>query len=129
MDDNIPKPMLNSPIETGITVGEEFEKDKIGRLDRLRAAMDNKPAEFLEQEMERLEKWKQAAIARFSELTGLEFDQDGKCITPGKVRMDGAFKQKWAQVVEEFSAQKDPQKAEQLFGEAGRLLRGAAEKP
>lgn len=108
------------------------QKNVIARMDGVHDAhseVNRMLAEPPEQELERLAKWKQGLMARFNELTGLEFDQDGKCVTPGKVRMDDEFKEKWAQAVEEFSAQKDPQKAEQLFGEAGRLLRGAAEKP
>jgi hypothetical protein len=42
MDDDKPVPMLSSPIETGITAGEEFEQNKLGRLDRLRAEMNIK---------------------------------------------------------------------------------------
>lgn len=123
MDDS---PMLNTPAETGMTAGEEFEKNKIRRLDRLRADMHNTPAGPPEQEMERIEKFKKDAIARFSELTGLSFDADGRCTTPGKIRMEGEFKERWKQLCAELAAQNDPQRAEQLFGEAGKMLRGAA---
>jgi hypothetical protein len=131
MDDQ-PKPMLNSPVVREGTAGEEFASNVLGRLDGARAARESFKEELIgacQADPADIEKWKQGVITRFSELIGLEFDQDGKCITPGKVRMDGEFKEKWAQVVEEFSAQKDSHRAEQLFGEAGRLLRGAAEKP
>jgi hypothetical protein len=132
MDDNKPVPMLNSPIETGVSAGEVFAQTVLGRMDRAHALFIDKShtlAEPPEQARERVERFKQEVIARVSELTGLEFDSDGKCITPGQVRMEGAFKEEWAQVCQEFAAQKDPQRAEQLFGEAGRLLRGAVETP
>jgi hypothetical protein len=129
-DDSVP--MLNKPIESPSETVEQFAKNVLGRMDRAHASFVDKShtlAEPPEQARERVERFKQEVIARVSELTGLEFDADGKCITPGKVRMEGDFKEKWAQMVNEFAAQTDPQRAEQLFGEAGRLLRGAVETP
>jgi hypothetical protein len=57
----------------------------------------------------------------------LSFDQDGRCTNPEKFKMDAAFKEKWAQVCQEFGTVEDPQKGQQLLQEAGRMLRGAAE--
>jgi hypothetical protein len=126
MDD---KPMLNSPIETGVGAGEDFEKDKIGRLDRLRAEMNIKGmAEPPEVELERIEQFKRGVIGRISEITGLSFDVDGRCTNPEKFRMNADFKEKWAQVCQEFGTE-DPQKGEQLLRQAGSLLRGAAGAP
>jgi hypothetical protein len=126
------RPMLNSPVESPSVAAEDLVKQVVARLDNVHEAhvkAQAMMAEPPEREAERLAKWKQGVMARFSELTGLEFNQDGKCITPGKVRMEGAFKARWKQMVEEFAAQKDPQKAEQLFGEAGKMLRRAIETP
>jgi hypothetical protein len=126
MDD---KPMLNSPIETGVDAGEEFTQSKIGRLDRLRAEMNVKGMAALpEAELERIEQFKRGVIGRISELTGLTFDADGRCTNPEKFRMDAEFKEKWAQVCQEFGTE-DPQKGEQLLRQAGSLLRGAAGTP
>jgi hypothetical protein len=102
MDD---KPMLNQPIETGVDAGEAFAQNKIGRLDRLRAEMNIKGMAALPgQELARIEKFQRDIIGRFSELTGLEFAADGKCITPG-AKMEGKFLESWKQAVDEFTAQ------------------------
>jgi hypothetical protein len=130
MDD---KPMLNSPVEDQSVAGEEFAKNFIGRMDgshEARAEFNRALAELPEQERERIEKFKHGTFARIEELTGLTFDRDtGRCTTAGQIRMEGELAEKWAAVCEQLGAEKDPQKAEQLFGEAGRLLRGAIEPP
>jgi hypothetical protein len=129
MDDQ-PRPMMNTPIETGITAGEDFEKDKLGRLDRLRAEMNITQTALPEEEWERLEKFKQESFAHFEQLTGLTFDRDtGKCTTEGTVRMEGELRGRWAQMCTRLREERDPQKAEQLMKKAGVLLRGAIEKP
>jgi hypothetical protein len=93
MDD---KPMLNTPAETGVAAGEAFEQSKMARLDRLRAEMNITSLALPEAEKARLEQFKQETFARFEEITGLTFDRDtGKCTTPGKVRMEGEFKERW----------------------------------
>jgi hypothetical protein len=130
MDD---KPMLNTPIETGTTAGEEFEQNKIGRLDRAhdaRTEVNRMFAELPAAEQKRLEKFKQETFAHFEEITGLTFDRDtGKCTTSGTVRMEGELKEQWAALCEQMGAEKDPQKGEQLLREAGRILREAAGTP
>jgi hypothetical protein len=124
MDD---KPMLNTPAETGVAAGEAFEQSKMARLDRLRAEMNITSLALPEAEKARLEQFKQETFARFEEITGLTFDRDtGKCTTPGKVRMEGEFKERWTALCDQLSAEKDPDKTPQLFQEAGRLLREAA---
>jgi hypothetical protein len=128
MDD---KPMLNSPVEDQSVAGEEFAKTVIGRMDGshdARAEFNRALAELPEQERERIEKFKQQTFAHFEELTGLTFDRDtGKCTTPGKVRMEGEFKERWTAVCEQMSAEQDPQKGERLWREAGRVLREAVQ--
>jgi hypothetical protein len=91
--------------------------------------MNNTLAEVPAQDQERLERLKQESFAHFEQLTGLTFDREtGKCTTPGKVRMEGELRGRWAQLCTQLRAERDPQKAEQLFGEAGGLLKGAAEQ-
>ena len=94
------KPMLNSPIETGITAGEEFEQNKIGRLDRLRAEMNITQSEPPEESRERLEKFREESFARIEQLTGLTFDREtGKCTTPVEARGDSRqFRERWRRV-------------------------------
>jgi hypothetical protein len=57
----------------------------------------NTPIETAEQEMQRLAQFKQAACARFKEITGLTFDPEtGECTTPGEFKMEGELKERWA---------------------------------
>ena len=56
----------------------------------------------------------------------MSFDENGRRTSPGPFRMNAKFKEAWAQVCQEFGAKPDPEKAQQLLKEAGRLLRGAA---
>jgi hypothetical protein len=132
MDDQ-PKPMLNTPIETGMTAGEEFAQNILGRMNRAHASFVDKShtlAEPPEQERERIEKFKQESFAHFEQLTGLTFDREtGKCTTPGSVKMEGELRGRWAQMCTRLREERDPQKAEQLMKEAGALLRGEIEKP
>jgi hypothetical protein len=125
--DGQPKPMMNTPIETGITAGEEFEQSKMARLDRLRAEMNITSLALPDEERERLEKFKQESFAHFEQLTGLTFDREtGRCTTAGQIRMEGELKGRWTALCDQLSAEKDPDKTPQLFQEAGRLLREAA---
>jgi hypothetical protein len=95
MDD---RPMLNTPIET----------------------------ETAEQEATRLAQFKQQVCARAEELTGLTFDSEtGHCTTPGTVKMEGETKERWAAVCEQLGAAKDPKQVEQLWRQAGQILREA----
>jgi hypothetical protein len=75
MDD---KPMLNAPIETGMTAGEEFEKNVLGRMNRAHEAfvdvnrtLDEPP----EQVQERAERFREEAIAHIEAMTGKKFDR------------------------------------------------------
>jgi hypothetical protein len=122
------KPMLNTPAETDSAAAEEFKKNLIARMDRAHEAhaqLNRTLAESPEHAQERVQKFKQEFIAHFSEMTGLSFDTDGRCTTPVEVRMDDHFKERWAQLCQEFSGNQDPQQAGGLLQEAGRLLRGA----
>jgi hypothetical protein len=124
--------MLNQPIETGITAGEEFAQNVLGRMNRAHEAFVDKShtlAEPPEQARERIEKFRRDVIARISELAGLSFDENGRCTNPEKFRMNAEFKEKWAQVCREFGTEKNAQRGEQLLKEAGTLLRGAVETP
>jgi len=133
MNDDIPKPMLNAPIETGVDAGEEFAQNVLGRMDGAHdahAEVNRMLAELPPAEQERIEKFKQETFGRIEGLTGLTFDRDtGRCTTAGQIRMEGELAEKWAALCEQLGAEKDPQKAEQLFGEAGQFLRRAAEPP
>jgi hypothetical protein len=130
MDDQ-PKPMLNMPIETGMTAGEEFANNVLGRLNRTHeqfANMNNTVYAPTRVDQERLEKFREESFAHIEQVTGLTFDREtGKCTTPGKIRMEGELRGRWAQMCTRLREERDPQKAEQLFGEAARLLREAAE--
>jgi hypothetical protein len=132
MDDNNPKPMLNSPIESPSDSAEELQKNVIARMDGAHDAQTEVNRMFAElpaAEQERLEKFKQETFAHFEEITGLTFDREtGKCTTPGKVKFEGAFKEKWTALGEQFIGQHDHQQGEQLMREAGRLLREAAQQ-
>lgn len=126
------KPMLNTPAENGITAGEEFEKNVLGRMERAHEAfvdVNRTLAEPPERARERVEQFKWKVIARVSELTGLSFNADGKCTNPEKFRMDDEFKAHWKQVCEEFGTVRDPQKGQTVLREAGRLLRGETGTP
>jgi hypothetical protein len=129
MNDDIPKPMLNSGVEAE-SVGEDFEKNVIGRLDGAhdaRAEFNRALAELSEQERERLERFKEQSFARFEELTGLTFDRNtGRCTTEGSICMEGQVKERWEEICTKLGAEKDPQKGEQLWREAGKVLREAA---
>jgi len=60
------KPMLNAPIETGITAGEEFEASVLGRMNRAHDAfidLDRTLAESPEAQQERIAKFKEQAFA------------------------------------------------------------------
>ena len=131
MNDDIPKPIVNQPIETGMAAGEEFEKNAIGRMDGAHDAkveLQGMIAEDPKTQMERIERFKEKLFAHFEELTGLAFDREtGKCVTPGKVKMEGEFKEKWTAVCEQLGGQHDPQKTEQLWREAGKVLREAVQ--
>ena len=95
MDD---QPMLNTPIET----------------------------ETAQQEATRIAQFKQQVCARAEELTGLSFDSEtGHCTTPGNVVMEGELKERWTAVCKQLGAAKDPKQLEQLWREAGRILREA----
>jgi len=127
------KPMLNTPVEGQSAAAEELKKNAIARMDGAHDAhgeVNRMLAELPPAEQERIEKFKQETFARFEELTGLTFDREtGKCTTPGKVRMEGETKEKWTAVCEQLGAEKDLQKGEQLWRDAGRLLREAIEPP
>lgn len=131
MDDQ-PKPMpiLNQPIEPGVTAGEEFAENVLGRLKGAHDAhteVNRMLAELPEQERERLAKFKEQSFARFEELTGLSFDRNtGKCTTDGNICMEGEVKEGWAQLCQQLGTEKDPKQVEQLWREAGAFLRRAA---
>ena len=98
MDD---RPMLNTPIET----------------------------EAAQQEATRLAQFKRQVCARAEELTGLTFDSEtGYCTTPGTVVMEGETQERWTAVCEQLGAAKDPKQVEQLWREAGRILREAVQE-
>lgn len=126
------RPMLNTSAETDSVAAEEFKKNVIARMDRAHAAhaeLSRTLAEPSEQALERVQKFKQEAIARFSELTGLSFDADGRCTTPGAVKMEGEFKDRWTKLCGQLGAETDPNKIQQLWLEVGRLLRGETGTP
>lgn len=129
MDDQ-PKPMLNQPIETGMTAGKEFAQNVIGRMDGAHDAhadVNRMLAELPAAEQERLAKFKEQSFARFEELTGLTFDRNtGKCTTEGDICMEGETKEGWAEICQQLGAEKDPKRVEQLWREAGAFLRRAA---
>jgi hypothetical protein len=123
------RPMLNTPAETNSASAEDFGKNAIARMERsqeARVELKRALAEPPEEALERVQKFKQDVIARFSEMTGLVFDADGRCISPGKIRMDEQIKERWAELCQEFRGSQDPQQAEKLLREAGRIFRGAA---
>jgi hypothetical protein len=72
------RPMLNAPAETGIAAGEEFEKDKIGRLDGARAARESFKEELIgatKADPESIERFEQEAFAAIESMTGKLFDR------------------------------------------------------
>jgi hypothetical protein len=85
------RPMLNTPAETESASAEEFKQNLIGQMDRAHEAhvqLKRTLTESPEHAQERVEKFKQEFIARFSQMTGLSFDADGQCTTPGEVTTD-----------------------------------------
>ena len=92
----------------------------------------NTPVETREQEMQRIDQFKQAACAGAEELTGLTFDwKTGMCTTPGEVKMQGELKERWESLCNqmgEASAARDAQKVQELWGEMGKFLREAAQQ-
>jgi hypothetical protein len=123
------RPMLNTSAETESSTAEEFKNNLIGRMDRAHEAhaqLNRALAESPEHAEQRVQKFKQEFIAHVTEMTGLSFDADGRCTTPEEVKMDGEIKECWAHLCQEFSGNQDPQQAEKLLREAGRILRGAA---
>jgi hypothetical protein len=89
----------------------------------------NTPIETAEQEMQRLAQFKQAAFARLEEIMGLTFDREtGNCTTPGTVKMEGELKGRWAALVTQIGEVRDAQKGEELFREAGKILREAVQQ-
>jgi hypothetical protein len=133
MNDETPKPMLNTPIQSPSKTAEQFAQNVIGRMDGAHdahAEVNRMFAELPAAEQERLEKFKQETFAHFEEITGLTFDREtGKCTTPGKVKFEGEFKEKWTALGEQFATPHDPQKGVELMREAGRILREAAGTP
>jgi hypothetical protein len=128
-----PVPMLNKPLEGKSETAEQFAENVLGRMNRTHeqfAELKQTQYEPTGADQERLEKFREESFAHIEQITGLTFDrQTGKCTTPGKVRMEGELRGRWAQMCTRLREERDPQKAEQLIGEAGRLLRGAIEKP
>jgi hypothetical protein len=128
MDDQ-PKPMLNSPIETEATAGEEFANNVLGRLSRAHESfthLNDTLAEPHEEARKRLEKFREESFARIERITGLTFDrQTGQCTTPMEARGDSRqFRARWKRVCEELGAKPDTEKSQQLLKEAGRIVRG-----
>jgi tRNA A37 N6-isopentenylltransferase MiaA len=126
------KPMLNTPAETDSAAAEEFKKNLIARMDRAHEAhaqLNRTLAESPEHAEERVQKFKQEFIAHFSEMTGLSFSADGRCTTPGEVKMEGEVKERWTELCKQLGENQDPQKSRQLWQEAGKLLREATQTP
>lgn len=89
----------------------------------------NTPIETAEQEMQRLAQFKQAACARFEEITGLTFDPEtGECTTPGEFKMEGELKERWAALCAQLGEARDAQKVEQLWREVGKFFREAIQQ-
>jgi hypothetical protein len=87
------------------------------------------PIETREQEMQRIKQFKQAACARFEEITGLTFDAEtGECTTPGEVNMEGELKERWAALCAQLGQERDAQKIEQLWREMGKFMREAIQQ-
>jgi hypothetical protein len=66
MDDQ-PKPMLNTPIENGVSAGEEFAENVLGRMERAHGAfahLNDTVGEPPEEARKRLEKFREGAFAR-----------------------------------------------------------------
>jgi hypothetical protein len=131
MNDDIPKPKLNQPVETGITAGEEFAQNVLGRMSRAHEQfvdLNNTVYAPTKADQERLEKFREESFAHIEQVTGLTFDrQTGKCTTEGSVKMEGELRGRWAQMCTRLREERDPQKAEELVKQAAALLRGAIE--
>lgn len=107
---------------------EEFKKNLIDRMDRAHEAhiqLNRTLAESPEHAEERFEKFRQEFHERLSEMTGLSFDANGQCTTPGEVKMEGEVKERWAELCGQIGTNQDPQKSRQLLQDAGKLLREA----
>jgi hypothetical protein len=131
MDDQ-PVPMLNSPKESTCETAEQFEKNVLGRMERAHRSFIETTgigAEPPEQARERLEKRKHEFTQRFSEFSGLEFDQDGRCTTQVTSEAWHHIQKHWVELCGQLNAETDPQKKEQLWRQAGAILRGEAETP
>ena len=128
-----PVPMLNRPLEGQSETAEEFAQNVLGRMDRAHASFIDQShlVEPAEEARERLEKFREEAFARIEGITGLTFDrQTGKCTTPMEARGDSRqARARWNRVCEELGAKPDTEKSEQLWKEAGRIVRGEAETP
>jgi hypothetical protein len=89
----------------------------------------NTPIETAEQEMQRLAQFKQAAFARFEDITGLTFDRETvECTTPREVNMEGELKERWAALCTQLGEERDAQKVEQLWREMGKFMRAAVQQ-
>jgi hypothetical protein len=133
MDDK-PAPMLNSPIETEVTPGEEFAENVLGRMTRAHESfthLNDTVGEPPEEARKRLEKFREESFARIEGITGLTFDrQTGQCTTPMEEPGDSRqFRARWKRVCEELGAKRGTEKSQELLKEAGRLVRGEAEAP
>jgi hypothetical protein len=89
----------------------------------------NTPIETAEQEMRRLAQFKQAAFARFEEITGLTFAREtGHCTTPGEFNMEGELKIRWESLCNQMGEARDAQIIEQLWREMGKFMREAIQQ-
>ena|ERR1700693_656372 len=126
MDDQ-PVPMLNQPVENEGTAGEEFAENVLGRMDRAHKSFIETTRIGAEPPEQAREKRKHEIIQRFSEFSGLEFDQDGCGTTQVTPEAWHHIQKHWVELCVQLNAETDPQKREQLWRQAGALLRGTAE--
>ena len=111
---NEPVPMMNAPV-----VATSAALAAIGIT-----------AESPEQQEQLNDQLKDAVFAQLEDLTGLSFDREtGECTTEGDICMEGDTKEGWAEICQQLGTEKDPKRVEQLWREAGALLRGAAVTP
>lgn len=78
MDDQ-PKPMLNTPIENGVSAGEEFAQNVLGRMNRAHeqfAELNQTVYAPTKADHERLEKFREDAIQLIEAMTGKKFDRN-----------------------------------------------------